>query len=175
MSVPSSNDPMKRTPGGHYSVGALPSSYQVTPDVLDGNERHHQRKSTPPGDQTRESQLEAVKDNPPRAPTTQRPSSFTLKTRACGVACRPWVGTYAAPASSPSTLRRAPRRSAAGDREGRRRALPAASAAAYRAEGVRAELLLAMEISIQTSGFAVVLVGHLMQFGATVFRWGNYC
>jgi hypothetical protein len=31
MSVPSSNDPMKRTPGGHYSVGALPSSYQVTP------------------------------------------------------------------------------------------------------------------------------------------------
>jgi hypothetical protein len=29
--VPSSNDPMKRTPGGHYSVGALPSSYQVTP------------------------------------------------------------------------------------------------------------------------------------------------
>ena len=43
-------------------------------------------------------------------------------------------------------------------------------AAAYRAEGVRAGLLLAMEISIQTSGFAVVLVGHLMQFGATVFR-----
>ena len=24
-------NPMKRTPGGHYSVGALPSSYQVTP------------------------------------------------------------------------------------------------------------------------------------------------
>jgi len=35
---------------------------------------------------------------------------------------------------------------------------------AYRAEGVRAELLLAMEISIQTSGFAVVFGGHLMQF-----------
>jgi len=31
MSVPSSNDPMKRTPGGHNSVRALPSSYQVTP------------------------------------------------------------------------------------------------------------------------------------------------
>src|SRR5436305_15343083 len=37
------------------------------------------REGQPPGDQTRESQPEAVKDNPPRAPTTQRLSSFSLK------------------------------------------------------------------------------------------------
>ncbi len=39
-------------------------------------------ESQPPGDQSRESQLEAVKDNPPRAQITQRLPSFTLKTRA---------------------------------------------------------------------------------------------
>jgi hypothetical protein len=38
-------------------------------------------ESQPTGDQSRESQLEAVKDNPPRAPTAQRPTSFTLKSR----------------------------------------------------------------------------------------------
>ena len=57
-------------------------------DVLDGNERHHRRKSAGPSDQSRESQLEAVKDNPPRAPTTQRPSRFSLKSRAAATACR---------------------------------------------------------------------------------------
>ena len=40
---------MKRTSGGHYSVRALPSSYLVTPDVLDGNERHHRRGSARTG------------------------------------------------------------------------------------------------------------------------------
>ena len=39
-------------------------------------------ESQPTGDQSRESQLEAVKDNPPRAPKTQRSSSFTLNCRA---------------------------------------------------------------------------------------------
>ncbi len=45
-------------------------------------------ESQPPGDQSRESQLEAVKDNPPRAPTAQRPTSFTLNNRAGGVRLR---------------------------------------------------------------------------------------
>jgi hypothetical protein len=35
----------------------------------------------PIGDQTREGQPEAVKDNPPRAPEAQRPTSLSLKSR----------------------------------------------------------------------------------------------
>ena len=38
------------------------------------------REGQPHGDQTRESQPEAVKDNPPRAPTAQRLTSVSLKT-----------------------------------------------------------------------------------------------
>jgi hypothetical protein len=73
---------MKRTPGGHYSVGALPSSYQVTPGRPWRQSGDTMREGQPPGDQTRESQPEAVKDNPPRAPTMQRRASVSLNCRA---------------------------------------------------------------------------------------------
>ena len=43
------------------------------------------REGQPHGDQTRESQPEAVKDNPPRAPTTQRLGSFSLNWREVAV------------------------------------------------------------------------------------------
>jgi hypothetical protein len=45
-------------------------------------------ESQPTGDHCRESQLEAVRDNPPRAPTTQRPASFSLNCRADTMAYR---------------------------------------------------------------------------------------
>jgi hypothetical protein len=40
--VPSSiRQVMERTVGGHTSVGAMPRSYQVTPAILGGGERHN--------------------------------------------------------------------------------------------------------------------------------------
>ena len=50
--------------------------------VLDGDWRHPVARSAN-GDQTSESQPEAVEDNPPRAPTAQHPTRITLKTAAC--------------------------------------------------------------------------------------------
>src|SRR5437764_14351060 len=54
-------------------------------DVHDGDGRHLVAKS-PIGDQTSETQPEAVKDNPPRAPTAQRLTSLSLKRRSQSLA-----------------------------------------------------------------------------------------
>ncbi len=60
MSVPSSNDPMKWTPGGHYSVGALPGEGTVYMIVI-GTDTHKHSHA-----------LLAVDDGTGRVPGTSR-------------------------------------------------------------------------------------------------------
>src|SRR5450755_2889040 len=71
---------MKRTPGGHFSVGAMPRSYQVTPG-RPWRQRATACAKVSNRDQGRLSQPEAVKDNPPRARSTQRQLRLSLKRR----------------------------------------------------------------------------------------------
>ena len=92
----------------------------------------------PAGDLSRESQLEAAKDNPPRALKTQRPTRFSLISRAHAQQCRKpacigivalaaplarWCGTRRSSAriwaKAQSTSRRAVRRSLGSNDEGK--------------------------------------------------------
>jgi hypothetical protein len=73
------------TSGGQGLLGALPRSYQVTPNIPTGEERHNKRKSDPTGRQPqRESQLAARSRTSPERPdiSERRIETASLKATA---------------------------------------------------------------------------------------------
>jgi hypothetical protein len=60
------------TPGGHRLLGALPRSYQVTPDIPD-RRRATQRKPVRPNGRQRESESARRRSDPPSAAGRHRP------------------------------------------------------------------------------------------------------